>query len=82
MSRRTRPPIRSIFWKASDDKLGGVAVINAEPTALTVIYIDGELDPADVAKLSGNMGIPDIQHLDDLKLRPDNRKDDNKNKKK
>ena len=71
------------FQDGQNDKLGGVAIINAEPTALTVIYVDGELDPSDVAKLSGNFGLPDIQHLDDLKFstRPDTKKDDNKIKK-
>ena len=56
----------------SSDKLGGVAVLNAEPKKVTVIYIDGDLDPSDIAKLSGNMGIPEIHDLDKLK-RGDNK---------
>jgi hypothetical protein len=72
------------FLEAPNDKLGGVAIINAEPSALTVIYVDGELNPEDVAKLSGNFGLPDIQHLDELKfqgVKPETKKDDNKNRK-
>jgi hypothetical protein len=56
----------------SSDKLGGVAVMSAEPKKVTVVYIDGELDPSDIAKLSGNMGIPVIHDLDKLK-RGDNK---------
>jgi hypothetical protein len=56
----------------SSDKLGGVAVLSAEPKKVTVVYIDGELDPSDIAKLSGNMGIPEIRDLDKLK-RGDNK---------
>jgi hypothetical protein len=51
----------------SSDKLGGVAVLSAEPKKVTVVYIDGELDPKDIAKLSGSMGIPEIHGLDKIK---------------
>lgn len=57
------------LMSSSSDKLGGVAVLNAEPKRVTVVYIDGELDPSDIAKLSGNMGIPEIRDLDRIKRR-------------
>ena len=60
------------FLTKSNGKLGGVAVIATEPKKVTVVYIDGELDPGDIAKLSGNMGIPEIHDLDRI------RKGDNK----
>jgi hypothetical protein len=63
------------FLMAENGKLGGVTVIATEPRKVTVVYIDGELDPGDIARLSGNMGIPDIQHLEDAA------KGDNKNRK-
>ena len=44
----------------SGGKLGGVAIVAAEATQVTVVYINGSLRPEDLAKLSGNMGIPDI----------------------
>ncbi len=74
------------FASGPSNKLGGVAVVSMEPTSLTLVYIDGELDPSDVAKLSGNMGIPDIKSLGDLKgfaTRPENKADngDSKGKK-
>jgi hypothetical protein len=49
---------------ANSTKLGGLAVVSTEPTSLTVVYIDGSIDPADLEKLSGNMGIPEIKGLD------------------
>lgn len=55
------------FLTKSNGKLGGVAVISTEPRKVTVVYIDGELDPSDIAKLSGSMGIPEIHDLDKLK---------------
>jgi hypothetical protein len=64
---------------ASGTKLGGLAVVSTEPTSLTVVYIDGSIDPADLEKLSGNMGIPEIKGLDG-KL--GNQKGDNKADKK
>jgi len=60
------------LMSASSDKLGGVAVLSAEPKKVTVVYIDGELDPSDIAKLSGNMGIPEIHDLDKIR-RGDNK---------
>jgi hypothetical protein len=64
---------------ANGTKLGGLAVVSTEPTSLTVVYIDGSIDPADLEKLSGNLGIPEIKGLDG-KL--GNQKGDNKADKK
>jgi len=59
---------------ADNSRLGGLAVVSTEPTSLTVVYIDGEISPEDLGKLSGNLGIPDIKGL------PVNPKGDNKTK--
>ncbi len=59
---------------ADGSKLGGLAVVSTEPTSLTVVYIDGEISPDDLEKLSGNLGVPDIKGL------PVIPKGDNKNK--
>jgi len=48
-----------------DGKVGGLAIVSSEPTEVSVIYVDGPLNPADIRKLSGNMGIPDIGKLTD-----------------
>jgi hypothetical protein len=52
---------------AADSKNGGFALISAEPTEVTVIFIDGTLGLGDLQKLSGVMGVPDIRRLADPK---------------
>jgi hypothetical protein len=49
--------------KLPNNKLGGVAIINAEPMEVTVVYINGILNVSDLARLGGNMGIPDMTIL-------------------
>ena len=63
---------------ANDSKLGGLAIVSTEPTSLTVVYIDGELDPDDLRKLGGNLGIPEINGLSGKPA--DSKKADNKTK--
>ena len=45
----------------ANNKVGGLAVISAEPLELTVVYIDGPINMDDIGKLGGNMGIPNIR---------------------
>lgn len=69
---------------AGDGKVGGLAIVSSEPTEVSVIYVDGPLNPADIRKLSGNMGIPDIGKLTDEAAKgaskATKKKADNKNK--
>jgi Domain of unknown function (DUF4252) len=51
----------------SDDRLGGLAIINAEPKELNVVCIIGDLSMNDLAKLGGNLGIPDMKFLNNAK---------------
>ena len=44
----------------ANNQLGGVAIISTEPRELTVVYINGILKMSDIATLSGNLGIPEI----------------------
>jgi hypothetical protein len=46
-----------------NNQLGGLAIISAEPTEVNVVFITGVLNMADVAKLSGNLGIPEIPNI-------------------
>ena len=48
---------------ANGTKVGGLAIVSTDPTSLTVVYIDGSIDPADLEKLEGNLGIPEIKGL-------------------
>jgi hypothetical protein len=54
------------FQPLPNDRLGGIAIISTEPKELTVVYISGVLDPADIEKLGGSMGVPDLPSLKDL----------------
>ena len=49
-----------VYFKKSGDKIAGVTIIAAEPTELAIVHIVGPINPNDVAKLSGQFGIPDI----------------------
>jgi hypothetical protein len=57
------------------NKLGGLAIVSAEPKEVTVVFISGVLNMSDVGKLSGNLGIPDIQLNHDGKKSDDTKKD-------
>jgi hypothetical protein len=50
-----------------NNRLGGLAIIDAEPKEVNVIYITGDLSTSDLAKLGGNFGIPDMKFLHDDK---------------
>ena len=49
-----------IYVKTSGDLIEGLVVLAAEPKELTMVNIIGSIDPADLEKLSGKMGIPPI----------------------
>lgn len=69
----------SEIWVAqtpAGDKFAGVAIIDAEPRELTVVYIAGIISPDDVARLNGRFGI-NVDALE-RKIKPGN----NSNKKK
>lgn len=43
-----------------DGTVGGLAIISAEPTEVSVIYIAGKISQDQIGALSGKMGIPDL----------------------
>jgi len=45
---------------AADNKIGGFALISAQKTEVSIIYIDGSLGVENLLKLSGSMGIPSL----------------------
>ena len=47
-------------YTSDGQKILGLIVVAAEPTELTVVNIDGAIDPARVRELSGKFGIPKI----------------------
>ena len=49
-----------IFVKKNGDAIAGLVVIATEPRELTVVHIDGPIDPKELSELGGHMGIPPI----------------------
>ena len=52
--------ISEIYTKSDQGKIVGVAVLNAEPKEISIVYIDGTIDLAALADLGGTFGIPNI----------------------
>ena len=46
-----------VAQNAAGDKFAGVAIINAEPRELTVVYVSGLIGADDIARLNGRFGI-------------------------
>lgn len=58
-----------------DNKLGGLAIISAEPKEVAVVFISGSLNMSDIPKLSGNLGIPNLLYEHGGKKSDDSKKD-------
>lgn len=50
-----------IFLHNENQKTVGLAIVAQEPKALTVVLISGSIDMDRLGKLSGTLGIPDIE---------------------
>lgn len=70
-----------VYLRKDGEKIGGLVVIAAEPKELTVVHIDGPINPEELSELSGHMGIPSMKlgpqkkssHDDDENERQDER---------
>ncbi len=47
-----------IYMKMVNGKMQGMFVLDAEPKELSLVYIAGALDPAELSNLGGSFGIP------------------------
>lgn len=47
-----------IYMKMVNGRMEGMFVLDAEPKELDFVYIDGPIDPEDLADISGKFGIP------------------------
>lgn len=47
-----------VYMKRDGDQIAGLIVIAAEPKELTVVHIDGPINPEELSELGGHMGIP------------------------
>jgi Domain of unknown function (DUF4252) len=50
-----------IYMCMEDGKTSGIAVIDAEPKELSIVFVKGPLNMKDLGKLHGVMGLPNIQ---------------------
>lgn len=49
-----------VYLQKNGDQIGGLVVIDAEPRELTIVHIDGPIDPEELSQLGGHMGIPKL----------------------
>jgi hypothetical protein len=51
-----------VYIKTVNDQTMGMVVLACEPTELTLVHLDGPINPEDLDELSGNFGIPKNVH--------------------
>jgi hypothetical protein len=49
-----------VYLQKNGDQVAGLVVIDAEPKELTIVHIDGPIDPQELSRLGGHMGVPRI----------------------
>lgn len=47
-----------VYVKSLNNQTQGMVILSQEPTELTLVTLDGPIDPEDLDHLSGNFGIP------------------------
>ncbi len=60
--RSTKGDNSEIYLKKNGDQIAGLVVLAAEPKELTIVHIDGPIDPQELSELGGHMGIPKFDH--------------------
>jgi len=49
-----------VYVKKEGSQVGGIVVIDTEPKELTIVAIDGPIDPEELSELGGHLGIPKL----------------------
>ena len=60
-----------VYLLKNGDQIGGLVVLDAEPKELTIVHIDGSINPDELSRLSGHMCIPEISKEAKKKLEKD-----------
>ena len=71
-----------LIQKGADGKSAGLLIVAAEPREVSIVHIDGPLDLANVGKLGGVLGIPELagetkKPNPPSATKPQNKEDDN-----
>ena len=49
-----------VYLQKNGDQIGGLVVLDAEPKELTIVHIDGPINPEELSRLGGHLGIPEM----------------------
>jgi hypothetical protein len=49
-----------VYIKTENGKIGGLAILATEPKELTIVSIEGTIDPDQLSQLGGHFGIPKV----------------------
>ena len=49
-----------VYLKTENGKIGGLAILVTEPKQLTIVSIEGTIDPDQLSELGGHFGIPKV----------------------
>ena len=58
VEQKDRSEHTQIFVRIEKDHFAGLVILSAERRELSIVMIDGEIDPAQISALGGNFGIP------------------------
>jgi hypothetical protein len=50
-----------VYLKTENGKIGGLAILVTEPKELTIVSIEGTIDPDQLSELGGHFGIPKVE---------------------
>lgn len=50
-----------IYVKTGSHKIGGLVILSTEPKQLTIVSIEGSIDPDQLNELGGHFGIPKVE---------------------
>lgn len=59
-SKKSGEEVADIYMKAVNGTFEGMAVLDVQPTELSIVYISGPIRPEQLHELSGNFGVPKL----------------------